>query len=124
MSISNYNLIFQINSATLDVLAEKTKKLYPSLEPAKALQLTLIAILQSLQMDFHPHDLLFPAISGSSEVDFKAIQLKLDKSSADSFAKHFIENSRTSYASFRVEIRKRILKAYELLHSMSKIHIE
>lgn len=124
-SISDYNLIFQIKSATLQVLADKTKKLFPSLEPEKALHLTLISILQSLQMDFHPQDLLFPAISGSSDADFQAVQLILVKSSADSLAKYFIENSLTSYADFRTEIRKRILDAYELLQQFSpnKIHI-
>ncbi len=72
-AISDYNLRFQIESNTLNVLVEKSKRLFPSLEAEKALQITFISILQSIQMDFHPHDLIFPAISKSSNIDFQAI---------------------------------------------------
>lgn len=70
-------------------------------------------------MEFHPQDILFPAILGSTAVDFRAIQLNLDSLIANSFAKYFVANSRTSYANFRLELRKRIFDTYELLEQYS-----
>ena len=70
-------------------------------------------------MEFHPQDLLFPAVAGSNEVDFQAVQLNISKPNADSFAKYFVENSLSSFDNFRIEIRKRILEAYEFIEQYS-----